>query len=130
MASPADFSNHPSGDSATSVSQAGMEPSNFKIIPLTTPGEGDVVLVLKADREAVLMNAKVLSHASSVFKEMLESGASNQAPRTSTAPQEIELPENVSVPYVLYLCMLLHSHQPTLDLPDDEACRVSMDWQS
>jgi hypothetical protein len=126
MASPADLSNHPPGDSATSVSQAGMEPSIIKIIPLAKPGEGDVVLVLKAHREAVLMNAKVLSDASPVFKEILESGASNRAPRASTHPQEIELPENVSVAYVLFykVTSLLSTCQMT------RHCRVFMDWRS
>jgi hypothetical protein len=91
--------------------------SNIQRNSLAEPGKGDVVLMLRSYGKETLVNAKVLSDASPIFKEVLDKGAENRAPRSSTNPQELEAPTNVEEAHVLFLCGILHGHRPTPDYP-------------
>lgn len=73
-------------------------------------GEGDVMLVFKGDELPHLMvNAKVLSNASPVFRAMLATNYSDECLRSAFDPQILEGVECEQCDMWL-LCLLLHGH--------------------
>lgn len=81
-------------------------------------GEGDVVLVFgKPYPMETTVSRKVLTDASPVLKEMLESGASDEAPRSAANPQRLAISDDVSTAHMDFFCAILHGLKPAADYP-------------
>lgn len=109
MASPPDPNMRPPGASAPPIVGVSMVFLKVQTFYVMEGREADVVLVLKNPTPVELLaSAKVLSDASPVFKEMLASGPSNNAPRSSANPQRLEMGDDVGSHQMAFLHIALH----------------------
>ena len=75
-------------------------------------------LVLQFEDSYIMVSAKILSNASSVFKRWLGPESSGQDSRSASDPQWMEMSSDVSALHMKFLCALLHGYRFSSDYPD------------
>lgn len=75
-------------------------------------------LVLQFEDSYIMVSAKILSNASSVFKRWLGPESSGQDSRSASDPQWMEMSSDMSAVHMKFLCALLHGYRLSSDYPD------------
>ena len=115
MVSPEKPSSSRSTDSTSKSLMDIMESLPTRKRQLARDDEADVVL--QFETSYIIVNARIMSEASPVFKDLLASNSHGQAPRSATNPQWIEMSDDVCPVHMKFLCASLHDYELSSDYP-------------